>query len=39
LLSIAIEVALVGVVAVELRKVMQRKALVSSLFADKNANY
>ncbi len=38
LLSIAIEVALVGVIAVELRKAIQRKALVSSLFADeKNA--
>jgi hypothetical protein len=34
LLSIAIEVALVGVIAVELRKAIQRKALVSSLFAD-----
>jgi len=39
LLSIAIEAALVGVIIVELRKVMQRKALISSLFADKNANY
>jgi hypothetical protein len=34
LLSSAIEVALVGVIAVELRKAIQRKALVSSLFAD-----
>jgi hypothetical protein len=34
LLSIAIEVALVGVIAVELRKAIQRKTLVSSLFAD-----
>ena len=39
LLSIAIEVALVGVIFIELRKVMQRKALILSLFADKNANY
>lgn len=39
LLSIAIEIALVGIIIVELRKVIQRKALVSSLFADKNANY
>jgi hypothetical protein len=38
LLSIAIEVALVGVIIVELRKVMQRRALVWSLFADNNAN-
>ena len=35
LLSIAVEIGLVGVIAVELRKVLQRKALVSSLFADK----
>jgi hypothetical protein len=35
LLSIAIEVALVGVIAVELRRAIQRKALVSTLFADK----
>jgi hypothetical protein len=38
LLSIAIEIALVGIITVELRNIMQRKALVSSLFADKNAN-
>jgi hypothetical protein len=38
LLSIAMEVALIGVIIVELRKVMQRKALILSLFADKNAN-
>src|SRR5262249_21744828 len=35
LLSIAVEIGLVGVIAVELRKVLQRNALVSSLFADK----
>jgi hypothetical protein len=39
LLSIAIEVALAGVIIVELHKVMQRKALILSLFADKNASY
>lgn len=39
LLSIAIEIALVGVITFELRKVMQRKALISSLFADNTANY
>lgn len=39
LLSIAIEIGLVGVIIAELRKVVQRKALVSSLFADKNASY
>jgi hypothetical protein len=37
--SIAIEVALAGVIIVELRNVIQRKALVSSLFADENADY
>jgi len=39
LLSIAIEVVLVGVIIVELRKVIQRKALILSLFADKNTNH
>lgn len=39
LLSITIEVVLAGVIIVELRKVMQRRALILSLFADKNANY
>jgi hypothetical protein len=39
LLSIAIEIALVGIITVELRKVMRRKALVSSMFADKTVNY
>jgi len=39
LLSIAIEVALVSIIAVELRKVMRRKALVLSLFVDSNPNY
>ena len=35
LLSIAVEIGLVGVIAVELRKVLRRKALASSLFAHK----
>lgn len=39
LLSITIEVVLAGVIIVELRKVMQRRALILSLYADKNANY
>jgi hypothetical protein len=35
---VAIEVALAGVIIVQLRKVIQRKALVSALFADENAH-
>jgi hypothetical protein len=37
--SVAIEVALAGVIIVQLRNVFQRKALVSALFADENADY
>jgi hypothetical protein len=39
LLSIAFEVALITAIVAELRKTIQRKALVSALFIDKNASY
>ena len=38
LLSIVIEIGLVGVIAIELRKMMRRKALISSSLSDKNAS-
>jgi hypothetical protein len=38
LLSIAAEIGLVGIITMELRKMMQRQALVSSMFTDKNAS-
>ena len=39
LLSIALEVALATAIVAEIRKTVQRKALVSLLFADTNAGY
>jgi hypothetical protein len=39
LLSVAIEVALAAAIIAEIRKTVQRKALVSSLFAGTNADY
>jgi hypothetical protein len=39
LTSVAIELAVAGTIIVELRRVMQRKALVASLFAENNANH
>jgi len=39
LTSAAIELAVAGTIIVELRRVMQRKALVASLFAENNANH
>lgn len=39
LLSIALEVALIAAIVAALRKTVQRKALISALFADKNASY
>jgi hypothetical protein len=38
-LSIALEVALATAIVAEIRKTVQRKALVSLLFADTNAGY
>jgi hypothetical protein len=38
LLSIAFEAALIAAIVAELRKTVQRKALISALFADKNAS-
>jgi hypothetical protein len=39
LMSMAIEVALASIIVVQLRKAVQRRALISSLFSDQNANY
>ncbi|WP_154072688.1 hypothetical protein [Bradyrhizobium erythrophlei] len=38
LMSVMMEVGVAGLIIVQLRKAVQRKALVSSLFADKNAD-
>jgi len=38
LLSIVIEIGLVGAIAIELRKMVRRKALISSSFSDRNAS-
>jgi hypothetical protein len=38
LLSIVIEIGLAGVIAIELRKMVRRKALISSSLSDKNAS-